>query len=197
MPRAEFDLGSTREVRARSSWSLQNGDIANRFYPIGLFRVLQAFLFCMVTIVVLLAAAVSLFCENSGTEENMEVKNMETIGGRLKELRLKEGISQEQLAKELHFGSKSMVSQYESNKRSITIDALLEYSKRFNVTTDWILKGILAPAFIDAKEVYKAFGFEELIEIYSNLKDQRLRRIALNQMMVLSQSQNMFTELSD
>lgn len=30
------------KVQARSSWSLQNGDIANRFNPIGLFRVLQA-----------------------------------------------------------------------------------------------------------------------------------------------------------
>ena len=44
--RAEFDLSSTHEVQARSSWSLQNGDIANRYNPIGLFRVLQAFLFC-------------------------------------------------------------------------------------------------------------------------------------------------------
>ena len=70
----------------------------------------------------------------------MNTQNMETIGGRLKELRLEAGISQEKLAKELHFGSKSMVSQYESNKRAITIDALLEFSQRFNVTTDWILK---------------------------------------------------------
>jgi len=45
-PRAEFDLSSTLKVQARSSWSLQNGDIANRFNPIGLFRVLQALLFC-------------------------------------------------------------------------------------------------------------------------------------------------------
>lgn len=60
----------------------------------------------------------------------------ERIGGRLKALRLKQGLSQKQLADELSFGSKSMVSQYESNKRAITIDALLEYSNRFNVTTD-------------------------------------------------------------
>ena len=43
---------------------------------------------------------------------------------------------------ELSFGSKRIVSQYESNKRAITIDALLEYSNRFNVTTEWIFKGV-------------------------------------------------------
>ena len=47
----------------------------------------------------------------------MNTQNMETIGGRLKALRLKEGLSQEQLADELSFGSKSMVSQYESMQR--------------------------------------------------------------------------------
>ena len=44
--RPDFDLSSTLEVQARSSWSLQNKDVANRFYPIGLFRVLQALLIC-------------------------------------------------------------------------------------------------------------------------------------------------------
>lgn len=119
----------------------------------------------------------------------MEAKSMETIGGRLKELRQKEGVSQEQLAKELHFGSKSMVSQYESNKRAITIDALLEYSNRFDVTTDWILKGVLVPADIDTREAFGASGYGEVIELYSELKDQRLRRIALEQMKVLVQNQ--------
>lgn len=120
----------------------------------------------------------------------METKNMETIGGRLKELRLKEGLSQEQLAKELHFGSKSMVSQYESNKRAITIDALLEYSGRFEVTTDWILKGILAPTYNYQNELYEESEYDEVIECYSALKDQRLRRIALEQMKVLAENQN-------
>lgn len=119
----------------------------------------------------------------------MEAKSMETIGGRLKELRQREGISQEQLAKELHFGSKSMVSQYESNKRAITIDALLEYSKRFDVTTDWILKGVVAPVDNDTKEAFRVSGYDEVIECYSDLKDKRLRRIALEQMKVLVQNQ--------
>jgi hypothetical protein len=42
--RAEFDLGSTREVQARSSWSLQNGDYASRFFykiPVGLKIILS------------------------------------------------------------------------------------------------------------------------------------------------------------
>ena len=116
----------------------------------------------------------------------MEIKNLGTIGGRLKELRLKAGISQEQLAKELHFGSKSMVSQYETNKRAITIDALLEYSQRFNVTTDWILKGILAPEFVSAKELNKAMGYEDIIDAYFRIRDPLMRLIALEQVRILA-----------
>lgn len=116
----------------------------------------------------------------------MNTQNMETIGGRLKELRLREGLSQEKLAKELSFGSKSMVSQYESNKRAITIDALLEYSIRFNVTTDWILKGVLAPAFVEPRELSKAMGYEDVIEVYSHIGNLGLRKVALEQMKVLA-----------
>ncbi|MBE5838883.1 MAG: helix-turn-helix transcriptional regulator [Butyrivibrio sp.] len=117
----------------------------------------------------------------------MNTQNMETIGGRLKALRLKEEFSQEQLADELSFGSKSMVSQYESNKRAITIDALLEYSNRFNVTTDWILKGVLAPAFVEPRELYKAFGYEDVIEVYSRIKDSQMQQVALAQLKVLAE----------
>lgn len=83
---------------------------------------------------------------------------------------------------ELSFGSKSIVSQYESNKRAITIDALLEYSNRFNVTTDWILKGVLAPAFVELGELYKALGYEEVIEVYSRIKDSQMQQVALAQL---------------
>ena len=119
----------------------------------------------------------------------MEIKNVGTIGGRLKELRLKAGISQEQLAKELHFGSKSMVSQYESNKRSITIDALLEYSGRFNVTTDWILKGVLAPMLTIHEDVEEVLEYEELRKTFAGIKDPQMRQIALEQLRVLLNNQ--------
>ena len=79
-----------------------------------------------------------------------------------------------------------MVSQYESNKRAITIDALLEYSQRFNVTTDWILKGVLAPAFVETRELYKAMGYEDVIEAYSHISNLGLRKAALEQMKVLA-----------
>ena len=116
----------------------------------------------------------------------MEIKNLGTIGGRLKELRLDAGISQEKLAKELHLGSRSMVSQFESGKRTLTIDALLEYSARFNVTTDWILKGVLAPMKIEKEDLEMVLGYEELSETYFDIKDSRMRMIALEQMKVLA-----------
>lgn len=139
----------------------------------------------MVIIVVLLAAAVSPFCENSVTEENMDIKNMAKIGGRLKGLREDKKLSQEQLAKELYLGSRSMVSQFENETRALTIDALLEYSRYFNVTTDWILKGVLAPSFISPKDIEDATGYTELKELYSSLEDCLLRDVALEQMRAL------------
>ena len=177
MPRAEFDLGSTREVRARSSWSLQNGDIANRFYPIGLFRVLQAFLFCMVTIVVLLAAAVSPFCENSRMEENM--KQLNTVGERIKSLRVEKGMTQEQVARALHFGSRSMVSDYESGRRELPYKSVGDYAGFFKVTAKWIMQGdeeIEEPQSLD----------EELLRAFHRIQDPRYRRVAIEQIKALA-----------
>ncbi len=115
----------------------------------------------------------------------MDIKNMATIGGRLKGLREDKKLSQEQLAKELHLGSRSMVSQFENETRALTIDALLEYSRYFNVTTDWILKGVLAASFISPKDIEDATGYTELKELYSSLEDCLLRDVALEQMRAL------------
>lgn len=115
----------------------------------------------------------------------MNIKNVATIGGRLKGLREDKKLSQEQLAKELHMGSRSMISQFENETRALTIDARLEYSRFFNVTTDWILKGVLAPSFISPKEIEDVTGYTEFKELYFSLGDCLLRDVALEQMRAL------------
>ncbi len=115
----------------------------------------------------------------------MNIKNVATIGGRLKALREDKKLSQEQLAKELHLGSRSMISQFENETRALTIDTLLEYSRFFNVTTDWILKGVLAPSFICPKEIEDVTGYTEFKELYFNLGDCLLRDVALEQIRAL------------
>ena len=59
----------------------------------------------------------------------------------MKELRLKEGLSQEQLAPYLHFGNKGMVSAFETGKRELSMGALMAYADYFGASTDWILNG--------------------------------------------------------
>lgn len=63
---------------------------------------------------------------------------MYDFGLRLKELRLKQGLSQVQLAKRLNL-TNATISAYESNIRQPTLDTLCKLSSLFNVTTDYLL----------------------------------------------------------
>ena len=73
----------------------------------------------------------------------METRDFGTIGGRLKELRARSGLTQEQVAQELNFGNKGMVSAFETGRRDLSMGALIAYSNYFDVSTDWILTGML------------------------------------------------------
>ena len=55
------------------------------------------------------------------------------------------------------------------------------------MTTDWILKGVLAPAFVEPRELYKVFGYEDVIEVYSRIKDSQMQQVALAQLRVLAE----------
>ncbi len=63
---------------------------------------------------------------------------MVDFGNRLKTLRLKESMTQEQLAKKLGL-TKSVISAYESGIRLPFYDVLIHISKIYNVTTDYLL----------------------------------------------------------
>lgn len=63
---------------------------------------------------------------------------MVDFGNRLKALRLKENMTQEQLAKKLGL-TKSVISAYESDLRHPSYDVLIHISKIYNVTTDYLL----------------------------------------------------------
>ena len=47
-------------------------------------------------------------------------------------------------------------------------------------------KGVLAPAFVEPRELYKALGYEDVIEVYSQISAPRIRKVALDQMKVLA-----------
>ncbi|EAF1191436.1 XRE family transcriptional regulator [Listeria monocytogenes] len=60
------------------------------------------------------------------------------IGKRISELRNKKGISQLQLAKDLNV-SRNTVSVWETNKRAIKNERIIQLADYFNVTTDYLL----------------------------------------------------------
>ena len=69
-------------------------------------------------------------------------KSLKNVGERIKYLREKHGLSQSDIAKEFHLaGGSSVVCKYEREKRDRPLDVVVAYSRRFGVSTDWILKG--------------------------------------------------------
>lgn len=56
----------------------------------------------------------------------------------LKELRLQKGLTQKQLAKELHF-SLSAINKWENGKKEPSISSLIILAKYFQVSTDFLL----------------------------------------------------------
>ena len=65
----------------------------------------------------------------------------QTIGDRIRYLREMHGISQGEIAKEFSLSDNSIISKYELNKRIPPMDVVVDYSTKFGVSTDWILKG--------------------------------------------------------
>lgn len=110
----------------------------------------------------------------------MNTQNMETIGERLKLLRENEDLTQKQLGFE--FGiQRNLISMYESEDRPLPVDILLKYSKRFCISTDWILKGV-EPSIKDWRKLNE---YDEVVAIFDSFHSPMLRSVALNQLRVL------------
>lgn len=69
-------------------------------------------------------------------EREMQMK--ETFGSRLRQLRLKSNLKQQQLAVLLDL-NKSAISAYENNEREPGFDTLIRISEIFHVSTDFLL----------------------------------------------------------
>ena len=61
---------------------------------------------------------------------------MSKIGEKIKEIRIKNGLSQEQLAKELGYTSKSTITKLETGVNNISVDKLELFAQKFNVIID-------------------------------------------------------------
>ena len=107
------------------------------------------------------------------------MKQLNTVGERIKSLRVERGMTQEQVARALHFGSRSMVSDYESGRRELPYKSVGDYASFFRVTAKWIMQGdeeIEEPQSLD----------EELLRAFHRIQDPRYRRVGIEQIKALA-----------
>lgn len=69
---------------------------------------------------------------------------MQTIGGRIRDLRRKKGVTATEVARATAI-PKSNISCFENNRSKPSVDALIRLSNYFEVSADWILKGNTVP----------------------------------------------------
>lgn len=62
-----------------------------------------------------------------------------TIGSRIRKLRIQRGITQMQLAEELHIANKARLSNYENDKREVPLEVVIMMAEYFQTSTDYIL----------------------------------------------------------
>lgn len=78
---------------------------------------------------------------------------MVDFGERVKYLRTSKKLTQEQLAKQVGL-TKSVISAYETGIRMPSYDVLIQFSRIFHVTTDYLL----------GNETTECFGYQSLSE---------------------------------
>ena len=75
----------------------------------------------------------------------------QTLPGRLKELRVRQGLAQSQLARMANV-SKAAISAYENGMRQPSYDILIRLASIFRVSTDYLL-GVTRERFLDVSNL--------------------------------------------
>ena len=108
--------------------------------------------------------------------------NSGTIGSRIRELRLKNRVSQEQLALYLNFENKGTISSYETDRRSVPTEVVIRLAEFFHTTTDYILCGRLSESDILQMEP----ELEEAVKILLSLTSDAAIKTSLEQLRALA-----------
>ncbi|MFC4101042.1 helix-turn-helix domain-containing protein [Paenibacillus xanthanilyticus] len=102
-----------------------------------------------------------------------------TMGDRLRELRLRKNISQEEVAKQIGI-TRSAYSHYEINNRQPVYETLKKLAVLFNVSLDYIIGGE-QPTKPDTQMMPEAL---EIIRILNSM-DQDKRKQSIDRMMAV------------
>lgn len=94
------------------------------------------------------------------------------FGERIAKLRIAKGLSQNQLSQMLGV-KRSVVSYYESGDRLPSFDVLMEMSRVFNVSTDYLLKGKNAERIISVSDLDEN-SIDVVMSVVSALRKKRI-----------------------
>ena len=136
-------------------------------------------------------------------EQNGRGKESGTIGSRIRNLRNRDGMSQEQLARDtaslrqvladrgmsqeqlallLNFENKGTISSYETDRRTVPSDVVIRLAEIFQTTTDYLLCGKYPERNI--REVDPEI--QEMMEVMLSLRSDAARKAALLQIRALA-----------
>lgn len=99
-----------------------------------------------------------------------------TMGMRIRECRVKMGMTQEELAEQICC-KKSLISQYENDKVDIKGSVIVELAELLGTTTGYLLKGEMRCDLDDDEK--------EMLELIAMLKNPTLKKVALEQVRAL------------
>ena len=113
--------------------------------------------------------------EGTGKVQKMkkELKDIDTstMGGRIQYLRRQKDWSQEELAFRIGVNKKSVVSEYENNKRAVTLAILPALAKELGTTIDYLVNGSAAE--------WEDPDIALAMQLLKNLKTEKGRKAAL------------------
>ena len=97
-------------------------------------------------------------------KQNKDI-NTTTMGGRIQYLRLQKDWSQEELAFKIGVNKKSVVSEYENDKRAVTLSILPLMAEELGTTIDYLVRGSAAeeedPDLVLAMQLLKSLKSEK------------------------------------
>ena len=115
------------------------------------------------------------------TERKMKKIDNSTMGGRIKDQRLKMGMTQEELAEKM-FTTKMTISHYENDLSDIKGSVIVELADILGTTTGYLLNNE-----VDAKT--SSGGMWEMMKLFQSLISIQMKTAALEQLKVLVKMQ--------
>ena len=101
-----------------------------------------------------------------------------TMGGRIREQRIKMGMTQEELAEKM-FTTKMTISHYENNLTDIKGSVIVELAEVLHTTAGYLLNNEVDADQMDGMD-------QEIMNLFRELGNDKIRQVALEQLKALA-----------